>query len=200
MEMTNIMQIAESNDFSLIETCDIQSLLYYVCSNTENVDMLKYILENYKEKVNITPEFIAQCYLQSFNNDIYYYEIFNVLFNYDVDDQAYNLIKDEAQEKIESGESMLCDIKSFKNNSATEKVKWYENLAKLKTYIRENGQKPPSYHVNKDIRTLGMWLREQIRNYKEHKDAMADTDERRKIWEGYVTSDGYSLFLSHIPL
>ncbi len=77
-EDKKIEEIAKSDNYELLidESCDIQKLLYYVCHHTKNLKLLRYLIKNYKEKINITPSFISNWYL---NNDTYYSEIFDII-------------------------------------------------------------------------------------------------------------------------
>ncbi len=109
-----LIEIVKTNNYDLIDdNCDIQELLYHVCHN-DNVKMLKYLIENYKEKINITPSFISHWYFNNF--DSYSNEMFDTLLKYDVNDEVINEIINEANEKIKDGKFMLSEIERFKKS------------------------------------------------------------------------------------
>ncbi len=113
-KLDKLIEIAKTNNYDLIDdNCDIQELLYHVCHN-DNVEMLKYLIENYKEKINITPSFIADWYINIFEN--YNGEMFDILIKYDVNDEAINEIIYEANEKIEDGKFMLSEMEKLKKS------------------------------------------------------------------------------------
>jgi hypothetical protein len=43
---------------------------------------------------------------------------------------------------------------------------WMKRLEDVKKYIDENGKKPSSYDINKNIKSHGQWIKTQQKNYK----------------------------------
>jgi superfamily II DNA/RNA helicase len=75
---------------------------------------------------------------------------------------------------------------------------WIERLDKIKKYIDENNKRPSSkYNKNPEIKSNGMWIVTQQKNYKKNKNIMKNK-KIRKLWEAFINDPKYSkYFLSN---
>ena len=64
---------------------------------------------------------------------------------------------------------------------------WYNNLNKLKQFIDENKKIPSQHSKQPDIKHLGVWLVNQKINYKNQKRSIIINDQRRIIFENFIT-------------
>ena len=78
----------------------------------------------------------------------------------------------------------------FKEYFYDNKQVWKDKLEKVKSYILGNNQRPSHHNTNKDIRSLGNWLSDQITNYKKKVEIMKETDIR-EIWEDFINADRF---------
>jgi hypothetical protein len=62
---------------------------------------------------------------------------------------------------------------------------WLSNLNKVKEYININKMKPSSSNINADIRSIGIWILTQYKNYDKKLYTMKDP-EIRKLWEEFT--------------
>ncbi len=93
------------------------------------------------------------------------------------DDIIYNKFKD-FQEK-------------YKEYFLTNEEVWNNNLEKIIQYIKEN-KKPPSKHNKyEEIKTLGLWIRTQTKNYKTREYIMKDDIIYNKFKEFLETYNEY---------
>jgi len=76
-------------------------------------------------------------------------------------------IKDEEDDTenkdIEFRYDMIYDSMGILQNG--EEI-WMKRLEDVKKYIDENGKKPSSYDINKNIKSHGQWIKTQQKNYK----------------------------------
>jgi superfamily II DNA or RNA helicase len=64
-------------------------------------------------------------------------------------------------------------------------VCWKLKLERVKEYIDENKEKPSTHDKNKNVRTLGMWIGTQQKNYPTEVQIMKN-EEIRTIWEEFI--------------
>ncbi len=69
----------------------------------------------------------------------------------------------------------------FKSN---EEI-WQDNLNKVIEYIKKNNKLPSTEDKNKEIKSLGQWLSNQKKNYKENKHIMINKEIRNE-WEKFT--------------
>lgn len=68
-------------------------------------------------------------------------------------------------------EDFIMDDK-YKEYFLTNEEVWMKNLEKTKQYIDNHKNKPSVYNKEKIIKSLGGWLSNQLRNYKNNKEIM----------------------------
>jgi superfamily II DNA or RNA helicase len=64
-------------------------------------------------------------------------------------------------------------------------LKWNDMLNQSKIYIDKNRKKPSVVSKNKEEKRIGMWLKQQSRNYNSNTNAMKDNDKKIK-WEIFI--------------
>ena len=69
-------------------------------------------------------------------------------------------------------------------------VIWITKLDLVKKYIDENKNRPSAKDKNKDIKTYGQWIGNQITHYQNKQKIMTD-DTIRKLWEDFINDDKY---------
>jgi ribosomal RNA-processing protein 8 len=62
---------------------------------------------------------------------------------------------------------------------------WRSKLFKVQKYIDENKKRPSKSDKNKEIKSFGKWIQNQLTNYKIKKDIMKN-EEIRKEWEEFI--------------
>ena len=87
-------------------------------------------------------------------------------------------------------------IEKYKEYFKSDIEKWKENLNKLKKYIIENGKLPSTTNKDINIKSLGIWLSTQKKNYKNNELIMKN-EEIKKLWENFIEKYSY-LFKSDI--
>lgn len=75
---------------------------------------------------------------------------------------------------------------------------WVQKLEEVKAYIDEFGKRPSSGDTNKYIKSLSMWIYNQLSNY-ENKKQMMKNEQVYRIWTNFINDKKYSkLFISNI--
>ena len=69
-------------------------------------------------------------------------------------------------------------------------VIWITKLDLVKKYIDENKNRPSAKDKNKDIKTYGQWIGNQITHYQNKQKIMTD-ETIRKLWEDFINDDKY---------
>ena len=84
------------------------------------------------------------------------------------------------------------NILSFPSNqeSKNRNVIWITKLDLVKKYLDENKNRPSAKDKNKDIKTYGQWIGNQITHYQNKQKIMTD-DTIRKLWEDFINDDKY---------
>jgi superfamily II DNA/RNA helicase len=81
----------------------------------------------------------------------------------------------------------------YKQNFVSNKEIWYHKLETLKKYMNENNKRPhPKDPENKETRSLGQWLNDQIQNYKHKKTSMKEIEIYNK-WTEFMNDDKYKI-------
>jgi mono/diheme cytochrome c family protein len=70
---------------------------------------------------------------------------------------------------------------------------WRAKLAEVDAYITANGKRPSDGDKNKDIKTLGKWISNQVKNYNKNEAIMSDPSIRSE-WENFTTVKWPHLF------
>ena len=78
----------------------------------------------------------------------------------------------------------------YKKYMMSYKETWYDTLSKAKAYMDEHECRPSQVSKDKEIRSLGYWISDQIQNYKKKMFSMKD-EAIRLQWEEFVTDDTY---------
>ena len=89
-------------------------------------------------------------------------------------------------------ESYTGDTKYSKYFISNEEV-WYVNLKDSKNHMDVHGERPNSKDKDTTIRSLGIWIGNQLKNYKESRQIMKNP-EFRKAWESYTSDPKYSKY------
>ena len=84
------------------------------------------------------------------------------------------------------------NILSFPSNqeSKNRNDKWITKLDLVKKYLNQNKNRPSAKDKNKDIKTYGQWIGNQITHYQNKQKIMTD-DTIRKLWEDFINDDKY---------
>lgn len=72
---------------------------------------------------------------------------------------------------------------------------WYEMYYNLTKYIDENNRRPSSADKNEEVRKLGSWIANQLKNYKCRLYIMKN-DEIYNQWHDFIASDRYKKYFS----
>jgi len=83
-------------------------------------------------------------------------------------------------------------IDKYKEYFKSNEEIWLNNLQKLKKYIDNNNKKPSSSHKNTDIKSLGLWIGTQQKNYKK-KEGIMKNEEIYIKWTKFI--DEYKIYL-----
>jgi hypothetical protein len=67
---------------------------------------------------------------------------------------------------------------------------WYNTLEEIKKYIDENNKRPSSTDKDNNIKTLGIWISNQNKNYSKKKQIMKN-DIIRINWEEFINDTKY---------
>ena len=70
---------------------------------------------------------------------------------------------------------------------------WNMRLEEVKKYIDDNGKRPSSESLNKDIKYLGKWISHQINNFNKKQKNMKDEKIYNK-WNEFTNSDKYKKY------
>jgi hypothetical protein len=93
------------------------------------------------------------------------------------------IVKNTKQQYIET---------AFRSNqeSKNRNDKWITKLKEVEDFIIENNKRPSKHDKNKEVKIHGVWICDQLVNYKKKKDIMSDTTIR-KLWEDFINDDKY---------
>jgi hypothetical protein len=80
----------------------------------------------------------------------------------------------------------------FKHYFITNNELWYNKLAEVKEYINNNNKKPSTTDKNKDIKSLGLWISLQQRNYK--KEDITKNIEIYNKWAEFINDVRYIIY------
>ena len=72
---------------------------------------------------------------------------------------------------------------------------WRSRLEKVKDYIDRNGIRPNARSKNEDIKRLGSWIQDQLKNYKKKQHNMKN-EEIRNEFEEFINNDRYKKILN----
>lgn len=67
---------------------------------------------------------------------------------------------------------------------------WYENLEKVRQYILINQERPSKRSQDSETRRLGIWIKNQLRNYNVYRRKMKYNDIRN-LWENFINEFSY---------
>jgi len=105
------------------------------------------------------------------------------------DARGSSIMKADCEEK--DGLSLKNIIVGFKGVST-----WMENLEKVKKYIDENSKRPYCKGKIKEIKSLGNWIHDQMKNYKKLK--IMKKQDIYDTWTNFINDPLYSkYFLSN---
>lgn len=76
-------------------------------------------------------------------------------------------------------------IEKYKEYLMNNKEVWYDNLNKLKDYINCNKKRPSCTEKNKELQSIGKWLVQQNRDYRERLYIMKE-DEIYIVWQQFT--------------
>jgi hypothetical protein len=100
------------------------------------------------------------------------------------------------QNIVKEWETFINDTK-YKELLLSLEDRWFSNMEKVKKYIDANGIRPHEKHKDENIRCIGVWLRNQIKYYKNNMKAMKN-DKYKEAWKEFVNDEKYNKhFISH---
>jgi len=70
-------------------------------------------------------------------------------------------------------------------------IVWNKNLDKVKRYIDDNNKRPSNSDINKDISSLGIWISNQIKNYKNKK---MSNEVIYNNWIEFINDNKYKIY------
>jgi superfamily II DNA or RNA helicase len=73
--------------------------------------------------------------------------------------------------------------------------KWHDMLKAVKNYMDVHGKRPNKRDKDEIIKTLGLWISNQLNKYKYSKEIMKNP-EIRKAWESYISDPKYSKYFT----
>ncbi len=76
-------------------------------------------------------------------------------------------------------------IEKYKEYFLLPEEIWLNKLKLVDNYIIENNKRPSELYKNKEIKKLGQWLLNQLKNYKNNKELMNDKNIRL-LWEDFI--------------
>ena len=107
--------------------------------------------------------------------------------------QQYNYITREQimlNEKIYKIWTEFINSDKYKPYFISNEENWKTKLEEVKNYIDTNNKKPSGSDKNTLIKTLGMWIGSQSRNYK-IKECIMSNEEIYKLWTEFINNDKY---------
>jgi len=90
-------------------------------------------------------------------------------------------------QNIEKNKIKIFGIKLYRSYN------WYDKLVMVKKYIDENNKKPSKHDKNNEIKTLGMWISNQITKYKDKKNVMKNKNIYN-LWTEFINDEKYKEF------
>jgi len=81
----------------------------------------------------------------------------------------------------------------YKTYFISNEDEWKNNLKELKIYIDNNNKRPSQCNKNNNIKILGNWIQNQIRNYKEKTYIMTNI-EIYNDWTNFINDDKYKKY------
>ena len=104
---------------------------------------------------------------------------------YDDGNDVDNKVDIKLDEIVQARFELIYDsLGNIKNN---EEI-WMRKLEEVKAYIDKYGKRPSSF--NKNTKKIGLWICNQIKNYKNEEQIMKN-ENIRKIWYDFINSDKY---------
>ncbi len=87
-------------------------------------------------------------------------------------------------------------IPKYSKYFISNEEEWHDKLKAVKDYMDVNDKRPSNTDKDTVIKTLAIWVSNQLKNYKGCKGIMADP-EFRKIWEEFTNDPKYSKYFSN---
>ena len=95
----------------------------------------------------------------------------------------------KSKSQIMKNEEIRIEWEEFINKNQiyfqSNEEEWRSKLFKVQKYIDENKKRPSKSDKNKEIKSFGKWIQNQLTNYKIKKDIMKN-EEIRKEWEEFI--------------
>jgi superfamily II DNA or RNA helicase len=88
----------------------------------------------------------------------------------------------------------ISDPKYKKYFDIDNKIEWRNTLNEIKKYIDENNKRPSSIDKNKDIKSLGQWLSQQLNNTKNERLHIMKEDEIFNEWKLFISDPKYKKY------
>ena len=95
-----------------------------------------------------------------------------------------NIRNEKHLKKFNENKFKVIGIKLYRSEN------WYEKLEKIKLYINENNKRPTQKDKNINIKQLGSWISNQIKNYNKKSDIMKD-ENIYNTWYEFVNNSKY---------
>jgi len=76
-------------------------------------------------------------------------------------------------------------IKDYSKYVLDNELEWKNMLNNIKKYINENKKRPSSKDKNENIKKMGLWITNQIKNYKNN-DRIMKNEDIKKEWEKFI--------------
>jgi len=83
----------------------------------------------------------------------------------------------------------------YKEYFLSNEEEWYDSLNMVKTYISENNKRPSTHSNDKNIKQLGQWISDQIKNSKERKKIMKNDSIYNK-WNEFINEPLYKEYFN----
>ena len=85
-------------------------------------------------------------------------------------------------------ESFVSDNK-YKTYFMTQEEKWLEKLENCKKFIKDNNKRPSVTSEIEEERTIGLWIKTQVKNYRDKCEILGITEPLQKIWISFITEN-----------
>ena len=90
-------------------------------------------------------------------------------------------------------ELITCD--TYSKYFITNEEAWSVKLTEVKLYINKNRKRPGQTDKDPNIKILGIWISQQIQNYKNKKNIM-ENQEMYDKWTDFITTETYSKYFT----
>jgi hypothetical protein len=159
---------------NIIETKNLNNINNITIEKLDIIEQLVKIKEDKTNYISLFITILKKNLLLIINTKMLISEI--VLF-------TQKIVENTKQQYIET---------AFRSNqeSKNRNDKWITKLKEVEDFIIENNKRPSKHDKNNEVKIHGVWICDQLVNYKKRKDIMSDTTIR-KLWEDFINDDKY---------